>query len=175
MNQVNTDLLDVVQSYLNRGDIKVIDGPFFEGRLTLGEAGVTDGVVLRLDVALGRGFVGEPADHVVVFRVDHHHGALAPRHLHHPQHLIVVELQALVGHVDLEGGIAVLDQGRQLLAQHLLARVRDDQVEGVVDHRLRPGERVIVGDRLAQGIAALLGGLIALSGTVAAPFVYTLF
>ena len=70
--------------------------------------------------------------------MDHHHRALAPRQRHDVEHLAVVEPQQVVGHVDLERGVAVLDQRRQFLAQHLLGRVGDDQVEGIVDDRLGP-------------------------------------
>ena len=45
----------------------------------------------------------------------------------------VGERQALVGHEHLERGVAVLDQRRQLLAEHLLGRVGDDEVERDVD------------------------------------------
>ena len=64
----------------------------------------------------------------------------------------------IVGHVDLERGVAVLDQRRQLLPQRLRAGIGDDQVEGVVDHRLGRRRLVIVLHHLAQRHAAMLGG-----------------
>ena len=53
----------------------------------------------------------------------------------HVEDLAVVELQVVVGHVDLERGVALGDQRRQFLVQHRRRRVADDQVEGVVDMR----------------------------------------
>jgi hypothetical protein len=64
--------------------------------------------------------------------MDHNEGALAPGHVEDLQHLAVVQLEVIIGHEDLERGIAVLDQRRQVLTQRLLVRVRHDQVEAVV-------------------------------------------
>ena len=98
----------------------------------------------------------EPGDDVVVLGVDHHHRALAPRRREHVEDLTVIELERVVGHVNLERRIAVLDQRRQLLAEHPLGRVRDDQVKGVIDHRLAPGARVVVLDHGAERLAPVL-------------------
>ncbi len=45
----------------------------------------------------------------------------------------VGQRQALIGHEHLERGVAVMDQRRQFLAEHLLGRVRDDEMERDVD------------------------------------------
>jgi hypothetical protein len=96
-------------------------------------------------------------DGVVVFGMDHDEGAFVPRHRQHVQDLPVVQLQQIVGHIELEGGITVAHQRRQLLPHHLLGRVRDDQVEAVIDAGLRCGQLVIVLHHLAQRHALMLG------------------
>ena len=93
---------------------------------------------------------------VGVLGVDHRHRAVLPRHRQHVEDLAVVELQVVVGHVDLERRVALADQRRQFLVQHLRRRVADDQVEGVVDMRLAFGAMVIVGHRGAQRLALVL-------------------
>ena len=44
-----------------------------------------------------------------------------------------VEVEVVVGHVDLERRVALADQCRQLARDDVGRRVADDQVEGVVD------------------------------------------
>ena len=77
--------------------------------------------------------VGEEADRVVVLGMHHHERAGLARDAHHVEHLEVGERQAVIGHEHLERGVAVLDQRRQLLAEHGVGRVRDDQVERDID------------------------------------------
>ena len=91
------------------------------GRLALGEPGVADRVIARRGEPALQEPRGQPFDHVVVFGMDHDQRALAPRHRQDVEHLPVVELQQIVGHVDLERGVAVADQGRQFLAHDLSA------------------------------------------------------
>ena len=88
--------------------------------------------------------------------MDHGHRALAPGQRQHVENLPVVQAQALVGHVDLEGGVALAHQRRQLLAQHLGVGVRQDQMEAVVDVSLAVGACVIVLDRFPQAHVLLL-------------------
>ncbi len=126
------------------------------GRLALGDPRMADRVVARRAVAVLEQPRGQPFDHVVVLGMDHDEGALAPRQRQDVEHLVVAELQQVVGHVDLERAVAVADQRRQLLAQHLLARIGDDEVEGVVDDRLGSGGLVIVAHDLAQRLALVL-------------------
>ena len=128
------------------------------GRLALGEPRVADRVPARFGEPALQEAPGQPFDHVVVFGMDHDERALAPRHRQDVEHLPVVELQEVVGHVDLERGVAVLDQGRQFLAHDVGGRIGDDQVKGVVDDRLGPRRRVVVLHHLAQRLAAMLGG-----------------
>jgi hypothetical protein len=63
---------------------------------------------------------------------------------------------ALVGHEDLEGRVAILDEGRQLLAKHLLRGIGDDEVERDIDVALPVRLGVIGLERFAQGLALLL-------------------
>ena len=89
--------------------------------------------------------------------MDHDERALAARQRQDVQHLPVVQLQQVVGHVHLERGVPVADQRRQFLAHDLLRRVGNDQVKGVVDDRLRAGGLVVFLDDLPQRLAAMLG------------------
>ena len=86
----------------------------------------------------------------------HHESALAPRQRHDVEHLPVVEPQQVICHVHLERGVAVADQRRQFLPEHLLRGIGDDQVKGIVDDRLGLGGGVVFGDDFAQGLAAML-------------------
>ena len=83
---------------------------------------------------------------------------LAPREREHVEHLVVVELEQVVGHVHLERGVAVLDERRKLLAEDLGGGVGDDEVEGVVDDRLGARAAVVRLDHLAQRLPAVLRG-----------------
>jgi len=92
----------------------------------------------------------QPLDAVGVLGVHHGHRAVLARHRQHVQDLAVVEFEIVIGHVDLERGVALGDQRGQLFGQHLGRRVADDQVEGVVDMRLAVGAAVVVGHGGAQ-------------------------
>ena len=82
----------------------------------------------------------------------------------------VGELERVVGHVDLDRRVAVAEQRRQLLAQHLRGGVGDDQVERVVDGAAPVRPLVVVGHRPAQRLALELaheghdGGVAAAGG-----------
>jgi hypothetical protein len=128
------------------------------GRLALGRGRVGDAVKLGRAMAGGEQALGQPGDHVVILGVDHDHGALAPRGREHGEHLGIVELEGVVGHINLERGVAVANQRRQFLAQHLLGRIGDDQMDRVVDHRLALGAGPVGLDHLAQRLALVLGG-----------------
>ena len=88
----------------------------------------------------------------------HRHRAFAPREREHVEHLVVVELEPVVGHVHLERRVAVLDERRKLLAQDLGGGVGDDEMKGVVDDGLGARAAVVRLDHLAQRLAAVLGG-----------------
>ena len=90
--------------------------------------------------------------------MDHQHRLLAPRGGERIEHLAVGQLHVVVGHVDLERGVAVGDQGGEILAHDLLAGVGQDHMEGVVDQRLALGALVILVDRVAQRLALALVG-----------------
>ncbi len=127
------------------------------GRFSLGDAGMGHGMELGCNMALIDQVMRQPVDHVVVLGMYHDQRAVAPRQRQDVEHLVIADLHRVVGHVDLERGVAVLDQRRQLLPQHLRARIGDDQMEGVVDDRLRRRRLVIVFHHLAQRHAAMLG------------------
>ena len=125
-------------------------------RLGLGEARMADRVVARRGVAARQQALDHPGDHRVVLGVDRDHRARAPGERQEIQHLLVGQPEQRIGHEQLERGVALPDQPRQL-GHDRLARVRDDHVEGVVDHRL-PGPLAVVGDHLQHRGAAVLGG-----------------
>ena len=66
---------------------------------------------------------------------------------------MVAQHQGLVGHVDLDRGVTLLDQRRHFLAEHLGRGIGDDQVDGVVDDRLADGLPAIRFDGGAQRFA----------------------
>ncbi len=116
------------------------------------------GMKARRGAAGGFQPLGQPLDAVGVLGMDHRHRAVLARDRQHVEDLAVVELQVVVGHVDLERGVALGDQCRQFLFQHRRRRVADDQVEGVVHMRLALGAAVVVVDRGAQRLALHLRG-----------------
>ena len=90
--------------------------------------------------------------------MDHQHRLLAAGGGQRIEHLAIAELHVVVGHVDLERGVAVGDQGGEILAHDLVAGVRQDHVEGVVDQRFALGALVIFVDRVAQRLPLALVG-----------------
>lgn len=63
---------------------------------------------------------------------------------------MVVELQGIVSHIDLERGRAFLDQGGQILTHGLFSRVGNDQVKTIVDVGLGRGTGAVIIDNFAQ-------------------------
>ncbi len=137
------------------------------------ELGVGDRPVRRLalhqfrprqGVAVGRRLPGplqllaHVADGVVALGMDHHAGALPAGEVEHVEDLPVVQDEVVVGHEDLERGVALGDQGRQLLAEHRRRRVRDDQVDRHVDVALALGQGPVGVGRLPQRRAPGLEG-----------------
>ncbi|MNL28110.1 hypothetical protein D3C87_1497410 [compost metagenome] len=98
----------------------------------------------------------DPADHVVVLGVHHHERAFLPCHRHHFQQLVVVALELVVGHVDLQRGDAVADHLGQVLAQRGLVGIGQDQMEAVVDHRLLARQPAVGGHHLGNAVGAVL-------------------
>ncbi len=128
------------------------------GRLGFGHARMGDGVELGRAVALLDQMMRQPLDHVVVLGVHHDQRTVPAGDRQDVEHLVVAHLHGVVGHVDLERGVAVLDQRRQVLAQRLRRGIGDDEMECIVDHRLGRRGLVIILHHLAQRLAAMLGG-----------------
>ena len=126
-------------------------------RFRLGDPWMADRVVSGRPVAALQQAARGPGEHGVVLGVDRDHRALAPGKRQQIEHLPVVQAQQRIGHEQLERGIAVPDQRRQLLRQDWLGRVGHDHVEGVVDHGLLRA-LAIVGDHVAHRLAAVLRG-----------------
>ncbi len=125
-------------------------------RFRLGERVVRDRMELRRDVPPREQALRDPANHVVVLGVHHHQRAFFAGNGHHIEQLRVVELQLVVGHVDLERRDAGSDRSWQIDRQGLLVGIGQDQVEGVIDHRLRCGPLCVVGDDLRDALSAML-------------------
>jgi hypothetical protein len=75
----------------------------------------------------------QPGDAIGILGVDHRHRAFTSGESQQLEDLSVVELQVVVGHVELERRVAFGDQRRQLLAKHVRRRVADDQVKRIID------------------------------------------
>jgi hypothetical protein len=70
----------------------------------------------------------------------------------------VAKFQRVVGHVDLERGIALGNQRRQFITQNVRGGIGDDQMERVIDHRLVAGPAMVIIHCRAQCLALLLAG-----------------
>ena len=70
----------------------------------------------------------------MVLGVDADHLAVRARGLQHVEELRVLDPQPVVGQEHLERAVPGARQRRQLVRQHLGARVAQDHVERVVDH-----------------------------------------
>src|SRR3954447_13954 len=113
-------------------------------------------VIIGRDMALAFQLGGQETDGVVTLAMDHHQRLLAARDLEDLEQLLVTEHEVVIGHEYLERGVAVLDQGRQLLPEHDRGRIGDDEMERGVDITLAFGELVVVLDAGPQGRAFLL-------------------
>ena len=113
-------------------------------------------VEMRRGLAASLEAIGEETDGIEILGVDHDQRAGLAGNRHHLEDLAIAERQILIGHEHLERGVAVLDQGRELLAENLLGRVRYDQVETDVDVAIAIGLGVIVPYRLTQAVSAFL-------------------
>ncbi len=137
-------------------ELREADGA--EGRLALADFGMGRDVVAQLRLALFEQAVGQPSDAGIVLGVHHDHDSLAPRELEYRQDLVVVELETLVGEVELDRCAALLDQfaatpGSAPRASH---RRRSDGIRS--RHAPWSGAMVVVIDDGAQGLAAHLHG-----------------
>ena len=121
-----------------------------------------DGLRSRRSVEIGRDMAlalelhRHEANGVVALAMDHHQRLLASRDLEDLQQLPVAENKIVIGHEHLEGGVAVLDQRRQFLAEHDRRRIGDDQMKGGVDVAFAFGQFAILLDTGPQRRAFLL-------------------
>ena len=103
--------------------------------LGLAAARMAHAVVARRAVAVGDEPLAGPRDHGVVLGMHADERAVVARGVEHVEQLHVVELDAVVGHEHLDGGMTGLHQLRNVIPERRLGRIGDDHVEGVVDHR----------------------------------------
>ena len=73
---------------------------------------------MRIGLAGALEAIGQEADGVVILGMDHHQRAGIARDAHDVEHFHVGERETLIGHEHLEGGVAVMHQRRQFLAEH---------------------------------------------------------
>ncbi len=85
-------------------------------------------------------------------------GAVVARRLQHVEHLLVVELDAIVGHEDLDRGVPFLDQLRDVGLECSLVGIGQDHVKGVVDDRAFLCQLVIVGEHAVERVPDMLRG-----------------
>jgi hypothetical protein len=112
-------------------DLGVADGPV--RRLALDGLRPRDAVIIRRDMAFLLESISEMPDGVIALAMDHDERLLAASNIEHFQQLFVVENEIVVGHEDLERGIAVAHQRRQFLPKHDRGRIGNDQVKRGVD------------------------------------------
>ena len=97
------------------------------------DGGRTAGGVVRRSGLPGRQVaLDEVVDRAVVLAVDQDEAAVRAGHLQHTQQATIVDDLVAVGHVELEGREAILNQRRDF-GQHVIAHIGDDVVESVVD------------------------------------------
>ena len=128
------------------------------GGFALGQRVVRHRMELGCHMAVVEQPLGDPFDDVVVFSMHHHQSAFAPSGVQHIQHLAVIELELVVGGVDLERGVAFADQIGQVVLQGLGCGVRDDQVKAVVDDGLGAGTGVVIAHHFGESHAPMLCG-----------------
>ena len=95
---------------------------------------------IRRDMSFALKPLGQMADGVVALAMHHHERLLAPGHFENLEQLFVAQNQIVVGHEDLEGGVAVLDQRRQFLTENDRRRVGNDEMKRRVDVEFAFGE-----------------------------------
>ncbi|OIQ65547.1 hypothetical protein GALL_528930 [mine drainage metagenome] len=93
----------------------------------------------------------------MVLRVGAQHRAGFARRNENIEQRFVVDLQPVVSHEDLDRGVPLLHQRRNILCEGLQGRIGDDHVEGIVDDRALPGERMVIRQYLGQRHADMLG------------------
>ena len=94
----------------------------------------------------------------MVLGMDADQGAMLARRQHQIEQRLVVDLDQIIGHEDLDRGVALPDQLGQVLLDRLLVGIGDDHVESVIDQRAALRQRGIVVDDLSQIEPAMLGG-----------------
>ncbi|WP_373280306.1 hypothetical protein [Palleronia aestuarii] len=102
--------------------------------------------------------IGHPSDDTAVLGVNHRERAVRFRDAEDVEELAVIDLHEIVGHEDLEGGDAPRKSRRQFLGEHLLRRIRDDQVIPVIDDRCPVRAAIVEVERLRHPHATMLRG-----------------
>ena len=66
------------------------------------------------------------------------------------EHLLIIELDAIVSHEDLDRGVSLFDKFRQVRFQSKLVWICQNHMEGIINHGAPIGEIVIVGDNAIE-------------------------
>jgi hypothetical protein len=91
--------------------------------------------------------------------VHHGHRALALGGCECPDDLSVIQLQIVIGHIDLERGHPLVrHQPTQLWPDNLLGRVAENHVKRVIDQSLAGGALVVIGEDIDQALTPELAG-----------------
>ena len=126
--------------------------------LALHQHWARDCVIAGGGAAAGFQALGQPLDAVGILGMDHGRGIVFASHVQNIENLTVIELQIVIGHVDLEGGVAFPDQRGQFVFQYFRGGVADDHVETIVHTCFAFCAAMVVGHGCAQGLAFGLGG-----------------
>ena len=102
--------------------------------------------------------VGQPSIDIRVLRVKKDESLLAFGNRERFKNLPVAEFEIVVGHEDLEGGVALANQGRQFAHEQFFTGVADDGVKPVVDDRPPSRASTVFLHHRSEGSADLLPG-----------------
>jgi hypothetical protein len=94
----------------------------------------------------------------VVFSVNTDESAVVTRRSQHIEKLLVIKLDAVVGHEDLDRGMALLNELRQMCFKRGVVRISQDHMKCVVNDGAPTGEIVIIGDDAVECVPDVLRG-----------------
>ena len=100
--------------------------------------------------------ISQPADDLMIFRMNQHDGLFASGRFEHVEDLPIVEPHGVIGHIDLDAGVTAANERRQFLSQHSRRRIADNQVKGIIRDRLTLGSAMIILDCGNQGFPPML-------------------
>ena len=94
-------------------------------------------VIIRRNIVRRSSRLGHELDRVIAFAMDHHQRLLAARAFEHLQQLPVVQHHVVIGHEDLERGVAVPTSAGSSCPSTDGRRIGDDQMKGRSRYSIR--------------------------------------